>query len=310
MPMKYSSGANYKKTPKKQYSVPGIMDDLTSGSANVGGGGSASDKAREFIERFQNRKKATQGIFSGGNTSTIGSSGTGASGRVSAGGAESIGSGSGSGSGGGSVSAAAVPNGSTGGYGSSAGIDSELTGWAAGLKPDMINTLMNDPGSFLRQIAYGMGLDPDQSIGAMQAAMPYVENMNELALIMLGTDPNYETGDLNSVYNWAGNFASQGMTPGGDYIDFSQGLNNLLGANTGGENLNPLESYLAINDPQGQVDAMYSLLRPLAMASLNPLWGAALLAEAGRQGDAWVSKSAGNNMEGTFGSFFRDRMGY
>lgn len=207
-----------------------------------------------------------------------------------------------------------------GGYGSTSGgqmngaatgLDQELTGWAEGLKPDMLNTLMLDNReAFLRQIMDKMGLDPDTNIGALMAASPYIRGMNELALVMLGADPNFETGDMNSAFNWMGDFASQGMTPGGDMIDFSQGLANLMGAATGGDSLNALESYLNINDPQGQVDAMMSLAVPLANASLHPYWADAFSREMSRQGDAWTSKSSGNNMTGAFNSFFRDRMGY
>lgn len=207
-----------------------------------------------------------------------------------------------------------------GGYGSTSGgqmngaatgLDQELTGWAEGLKPDMLNTLMLDNReAFLRQIMDKMGLDPDTNIGALMAASPYIRGMNELALVMLGADPNFETGDMNSAFNWMGDFASQGMMPGGDMIDFSQGLANLMGAATGGDSLNALESYLNINDPQGQVDAMMSLAVPLANASLHPYWADAFSREMSRQGDAWTSKSSGNNMTGAFNSFFRDRMGY
>ena len=220
----------------------------------------------------------------------------------------------------GAVAAASGGSSPVGGYGSTSGgrmngaatgLDQELTGWAKGLKPDMLNTLMLDNReAFLRQIMDKMGLDPDTNIGALMAASPYIRGMNELALVMLGADPNFETGDMNSAFNWMGDFASQGMTPGGDMIDFSQGLANLMGAATGGDSLNALESYLNINDPQGQVDAMMSLAVPLANASLHPYWADAFSREMSRQGDAWTSKSSGNNMTGAFNSFFRDRMGY
>lgn len=200
----------------------------------------------------------------------------------------------------------------SGGSGSGAtGLDQELTGWASGLKPDMLTALiMGNPDAFLRQIAHRMGLDPDENIGALQAAAPYIQGMNELALVMLGGNDDYEVGDMNSIFNWMGDFASQGMSPGGSMIDFSQGLNNLLGADTGGSGLNALESALQIGTPQEQANKMMSLAGNLASSSLHPYWADAFIGELGRQGDAWVSKNAGNNMTGGFNTFFKDRMGY
>lgn len=205
----------------------------------------------------------------------------------------------------GSVLAASSPSGIP--SGSDTGQDLVGTGWATGLKPDMVNQLIADPQAFMRQILGKMGYNPDTNIGALQAALPYIQNMNQLALIMLGADPNYSTGDWNNAYNWMGNFASEGATPGGSYLDFSQGLGNLLNAASGGSSLNPLESYLSIADPAGQVDAFNSLAVPLAQATLNPLWARAMQDELQRQGAAWVSKSAGNNMTGAFQDFLRSR---
>ena len=249
---------------------------------------------------------STGALSSGTKTGATG--GSGGTYAASSGG----GSGGGGGGGGGGGS-------STTGYGSSAGINAPLTGWASGLKPDMLNTLMvENPDAFLRQIMHQMGLDPDQNIGAFYAASPYIRNMNELALLMLGGNDDFSAGDLNSAFNWMGNFASQGMTPGGDYINFDQGLSNLMHASaTGGTSqnsspgsgLDALSSYLTNNNPQGQVDSFMSLLLPLANASLHPLWARALQNEASRVGDAWVSKSAGNDMPGAFNTFFKQRFG-
>jgi hypothetical protein len=191
------------------------------------------------------------------------------------------------------------------------GLDQEFTGWAEGLKPDMLIPLMlGNPDAFLRQIMDGMGMDPDQNIGALAAAAPYIQGMNELALVMLGGQDDYEQGDLNRTFNWMGDFASQGMTPGGNGVDFSQGLDNILGSATGGDSLNALASALTNGTPQEQANKMMSLGGRLAEASLHPYWADAFIGELGRQGDAWVSKSAGNDMPGAFHSFFRDRMGY
>jgi hypothetical protein len=136
-------------------------------------------------------------------------------------------------------------------------------------------------------------MDPDQNIGALQAALPYINDMNQLALVMLGGNQNYDTGDLDKTVQWLGNYVGQGMTPGGSYANFNQGLGNLMGADTGGSNLGPLASYLQIADPGGQVDAFNSLAVPLANASLHPLWARAFQDELNRQGAAYVSRMTG-----------------
>jgi hypothetical protein len=138
-----------------------------------------------------------------------------------------------------------------------------------------------------------MGVDPDVAIGALRQAAPMARNMNELAMIMLGANPDFEQGEWDTTGNWMANFLANSMSPQGRYVDFGQGMDNLLNTRTtGADKMSALGSILGIDDPAGQSQAFNSLATSLASSSLHPLWARAFQDELGRQGDAYVSKNA------------------
>lgn len=188
------------------------------------------------------------------------------------------------------------------------GAGSPGTGWMSGIAPDAATMLFENPDAFLRQVLSRMGHDPDAMIGAMQLASPVARNMNELAMIMLGANPDFEAGELNQVGNWMANMLANQLTPGGRFIDFGQGLSNLLGVATGGaDQLSALGSILGIDDPAGQTRAFQALATALASASLHPLWARGFQDELSRQGDAYISKNATNLGMDPYNQWLRSR---
>lgn len=269
--------------------------------------------ALNFINRYQTNPPPTVKT-TGGGTSLSNAGVRAASTASSAGGGGSAVRAASSG--GSSGSSGSLSGGSSSGGGSantSEGINQNFTGWAAGpygngIKPDMAVQLMENPDAFLRQVMFINGYDPDRDLGIAGSASPYIQDMNQLALIMLGANPGYGSGDLNTTLNWMGNFVNQGLTPGGEYLNFQQGLNNLT-ANGGGSNATPLYSHLTNNlTSQGQASEFLGLASALANASLHPLWARAFQDEVRRQGDAYVSKSAANQMD-NFPEWIRGRLG-
>lgn len=190
-----------------------------------------------------------------------------------------------------------------------AGLDESLTGWVEGIKPTAMPELFNNPEALLRQFMFRQGLDPDRAIGAMMQALPFAQDMNQLAFLMLGGNPDFETGEFDPVANWMGNAMSNLMTPGGRTIDFGQGMSALTGTAASGDSLSPLGGYLGFGTPSEQVAALRSLAVPLANSSLHPLWARSFSDELSRQGAAYVSKNAMADSMDPFNMWLANRMG-
>ena len=187
------------------------------------------------------------------------------------------------------VSAASVGNtGGTTTAGTQGNLGSDYTGWAAGMRPDAANMLFQEPQALLRQVMAKMGLSANDNPGLYNMALPNADLANALALIGLGGQQGFQQGDINSVLNNMGDFFQQGLTRGGQGVDFNQGMKNIMGA---GQDT-ALGGYLNLDDPQGQYQALASLMMPLAEAGLHPLFAKSLQNQMQKLRDEYYQRYA------------------
>lgn len=185
-------------------------------------------------------------------------------------------------------------------------MDQNFTGWAEGVKPDAIPMLFQEPQALLRQVMASMGMSANTNPGMYNMALPNADLANALAMIQLGASPDFSQGNTNAVLNQMGDFFQQGLTRGGQGVDFRSGMGNLMGAGIG----TPLGDFLNLDDPRGQVQAMSSLMMPLAEAGLHPLFAQSLQSEINRLADEYYSRSAfGTPNEGGFQGMLNKRLG-
>lgn len=185
----------------------------------------------------------------------------------------------------------------------------DLTGWLQGVRPDAIPMLYQEPQALLRNVMAKMGMSAGSNPGLYNMALPLADPniINALALVMLGADPGFQQGENNQVLNLMGDLFSQGLTRGGQGIDFSSGMDNIMsaGADTA------LGGFLSLDDPRGQVAAVKSLIGPLAQMGLNPLFARALNNQIDRMADEYYQENAfGNNPKPNFQSNIAGRLGF
>lgn len=162
----------------------------------------------------------------------------------------------------------------------------DLTGWARGIRPDAIPMMYQEPQALLRQVMAKMGISAGSNPGLYNMALPNADLVNALALISLGADPGFEQGNHDAVLNFMGDYFAEGMTPGGQTVDFGAGIDNIM--NAGADTA--LAGYLNLDDPRGQVQAVKSLIGPLAQAGLHPLFARALDAQINRLADEYYQE--------------------
>lgn len=185
-------------------------------------------------------------------------------------------------------------------------MDQNFTGWAEGIKPNAVPMIFQEPQALLRQVMASMGMSANANPGMYNMALPNADLANALAMIQLGASPDFSQGNTNAVLNQMGDFFQQGLTRGGQGVDFRGGMGNLMGAGVG----TPLGDFLNLDDPRGQVQAMSSLMMPLAEAGLHPLFAQSLQAEIQRLADEYYSRSAfGTPTEGGFQGMLNKRLG-
>lgn len=162
----------------------------------------------------------------------------------------------------------------------------DLTGWARGIRSDAIPMMYQEPQALLRQVMAKMGISARSNPGLYNMALPNADLVNALALVSLGADPGFEQGNNDAVLNFMGDYFAEGMTPGGQTVDFGAGIDNIM--NAGADTA--LAGYLDIDDPRGQVQAVKSLIGPLAQAGLHPLFARALDAQINRLADEYYQE--------------------
>lgn len=201
--------------------------------------------------------------------------------------------------------AAALGNVTSAGAGADQNImDQDFTGWAQGMRPDAAQTIFQEPQALLRQVMASMGMSANSNPGMYHMALPNADLVNALAMLQLGGTSNFDQGNINSVINTMGDMFSQGLTRGGQGIDFRSGLNNAMTAGTG----TALGDFLNLDDPRGQVQAMSSLLMPLAEAGLHPLFAQAFQAEINRLADEYYSRVGFGDPGGDFQDMLARRL--
>lgn len=153
-------------------------------------------------------------------------------------------------------------------------ISSTLTGNVGkyGIRPDAIPMLYQEPQALLRMAMANMGMSANDNQGMYQMALPNADLVNALSMIGLGGNKDYNAGEHDKVLNYMDNLFRQGLTKGGDVVDFSQGMSNIVNA----DSASPLASMLQNDDPRGQYSALSSLMLPLAEAGLHPLFARSL----------------------------------
>jgi len=177
-----------------------------------------------------------------------------------------------------------------------------LTGWASGIRPDAIPMMYQEPQALLRQVMAKMGMSAGSNPGLYNMALPNADLVNALALVSMGADPGFEQGNNDAVLNFMGDYFSQGLTPGGRGVDFGAGIDNIMGAGAD----TALGGYLNLDDPRGQVQAVKSLIGPLAQAGLHPLFARALDNQINRLADEYYQEYGfGDNPQPNFQSNIR-----
>jgi hypothetical protein len=185
-------------------------------------------------------------------------------------------------------------------------LDENYTGWAQGLRPDAAQMLFQEPQALIRQVMSSMGMSANQNPGMYYMALPQADLANALAMLQLGGNRNFDAGNINSVINTMGDFFQQGLTRGGKGVDFGSGLKNALNAGTG----TALGDFLNLDDPRGQVQAMSSLLMPLAEGGLHPLFAQAFQSEINRLADEYYSRVAFGEPGGDFQDMLGRRLSF
>lgn len=174
-----------------------------------------------------------------------------------------------------------------------------MTGWASGIRPDAIPMMYQEPQALLRQVMAKMGMSAGSNPGLYNMALPNADLVNALALISMGADPGFEQGNNDAVLNFMGDYFSQGLTQGGRGVDFGAGIDNIMGAGAD----TALGGYLNLDDPRGQVQAVKSLIGPLAQAGLHPLFARALDNQINRLADEYYQEYGfGSNPKPNFQS--------
>lgn len=190
---------------------------------------------------------------------------------------------------GGSATGSPVTAASTGGA-AGTDISGNLTGNVGGygIRPDAIPMLYQEPQALLRMAMASMGQSANDNPGMYNMALPNADLVNALSMIGLGGNKDYNAGEHDKVLNYMDNLFRQGLTRGGEVVDFSQGMSNLTNAAAG----SPLESMLQNDDPRGQYSALSSLMLPLAEAGLHPLFARSLQKSMEALRDEYYSRYA------------------
>ncbi len=131
--------------------------------------------------------------------------------------------------------------------------------------------------------------------GAYAMASPYAGLANALFLLQNGNGGG--DGSKDQFIDFANAYIDSLLTPGQSY-DFGSAWDALSNPTAD----SPLESYLAVTDPQQQVNNTMALARAITNASLNPLIGESVLNRLNRESMAYLDSAARGN-PGTFVSY-------
>jgi hypothetical protein len=200
------------------------------------------------------------------------------------------------------ASTSGTPGGATGVGGD---ILSPLTGQVGqyGIRPDAIPMLYQEPQALLRMAMANMGMSANKNPGMYNMALPQADLVNALSMIGLGND--YKAGDNSSMLNYMDNLFRQGLTKGGDTVDFQSGMSNILGANIN----TPMGEMLNNDDPRGQYSALSSLMLPLAEAGMHPLFARSLQKSMERLRDEYYQRHANGTPPESMAGMMNSRLG-
>jgi len=283
-------------TAKTQF----FLDNLNKPS----GGGSAYSNP---ITTANNAQTGPRPAGSGGTGGGAVSGGGTGGGYSSGGGGYGGGGGGGYSGGGGGGGYGIASTGGGGGTDALGGAVTDLgapyTGFAARYTPGSADMLFGNPNIILKDVVRDMGLPGDG--GGYFMAQPYMNYANALFALANGGGTDMANGANGEGINYLADYARNLMTPGGEAIQFDQGLNALQNYAPG----SMLDNLLNIAAPEDQVKNYSNLVNALTAASSHPLWARAMQSFLADRGTDFMSSMARGDAQTNFGNYLGRRMG-
>lgn len=280
-------------TPKTQFFL-----DYQKG----GGGGYTSP-----IDTANNAQTGPRPSGSGGSGAYVPTSGgftTGSSGGGYSGGGYSDGGGYGySGGGGGGGSYGVASTGVDPLTGAVVDLTAPYTGFASRYTPGSADMLFGNPNIILKDVVRDMGMPGDG--GGYFMAQPYMNYANALFALANGGNTDMANGANDVGINFLADYARNLLTPGGEAVQFDQGLNALQNAAPG----SMLDNLLNLAAPEDQVKNYSNLVNALTAASSHPLWARAMQSFLADRGTDFMSSMARGEAKSNFGNYLGRRQG-
>jgi len=155
----------------------------------------------------------------------------------------------------------------------------------------------------LKDVVRDMGL-PGAG-GGYFMAQPYMNYANALFALANGGGTDMANGANDVGINYLADYARQLLTPGGQGIQFNQGLSALQNYAPG----SMLDNLLNIATPEDQVKNYSSLVNALTAASSHPLWARAMQGFLDDRGTDFMSSMARGDAQTNFGNYLAKRQG-
>lgn len=268
-------------------------------SPATGGGGYTSP-----IDTANNAQTGPRPSGSGGSGSYTPTSGAAYSGGGSSGGGYSGGSYGGyTGGGGGGGGFAAASTGVDPLTGAVVDLTAPYTGFAARYTPGSADMLFGNPNIILKDVVRDMGLPGDG--GGYFMAQPYMNYANALFALANGGNTDMANGANDVGINFLADYARNLLTPGGQAVQFNQGLDALQNYAPG----SMLDNLLNIATPEDQVKNYSNLVNALTAASSHPLWARAMQSFLADRGTDFMSSMARGDAQTNFGNYMARRQG-
>jgi len=172
-----------------------------------------------------------------------------------------------------------------------------------GIRGNQIPLLYQEPQALLRMAMANMGMSANDNQGMYNSSLPMADLVNALSMVGLGND--YKAGDNSSMLNYMDNLFRQGLTRGGENVNFQAGMSNIVNANKD----SPMGEMLNNEDPRGQYSALSSLMLPLAEAGMHPLFARSLQKSMERLRDEYYSRYANGTPPTSLAGMMNDRLG-
>jgi len=177
------------------------------------------------------------------------------------------------------------------------------TGFASRYTPGSAEMLFGNPNIILKDVVRDMGLPGDG--GGYFMAQPYMNYGNALFALANGGNTDMANGANGTGINFLADYARNLLTPGGQAVQFNQGLDALQNAAPG----SMLDNLLNIAAPEDQVKNYSNLVNALTAASSHPLWARAMQSFLADRGTDFMSSMARGEAQTNFGNYLGRRQG-